>query len=58
MQIEDDMIDDSNDTAPIEKSNLPEFKFIDKANVANITTAVDLTNKISVPIPANNEIPL
>ena len=50
--------DERSDTAPIEKSNLPEFKLIDNAKVVSITDVVALKKAIQFPVESNNLTPL
>ena len=50
--------DDNNDMEPMEKSNLPEFKLIDKAKVVSITDAADRKSTSQLPLPANIPTPL
>jgi len=50
--------DDNKDIAPIEKSNLPEFKLIDNAKVVSITVAVARKNAIQLPLDSKSAIPL
>ena len=56
-QIDALITDDNNEIAPIEKSNLPEFRFNERANVVNITVAVARKNKIQFPSDSKNTTP-
>lgn len=58
MQIVELMTEDNSEIAPIEKSNLPEFKLIDNAKVVSITEAVARKNAIQFPLDPNSAIPL
>lgn len=49
--------DDNSETEPIEKSNLPLFKFSDRAKVVSITDAVALKNSIQFPSVSNSLTP-
>ncbi|MDO4978381.1 MAG: hypothetical protein Q4E53_14120 [Eubacteriales bacterium] len=57
IQIVELITEDNNATEPIEKSNLPEFKLIDNANVASVTFAIALVNVSQCPFVANSDIP-
>lgn len=57
VQIDALMTDESSATEPIEKSNLPLFKFSDNAKVVSITDAAALKNKIQFPSVSNNFTP-
>jgi len=52
------MMDDNREMDPMEKSNLPEFKLIDSANVVSITEVTDLKNAIQFPVVSNSFTPL
>ena len=51
------MIEDTNAIEPIEKSNLPEFKLIDSANVVNITDATDFKKSTYCLLPLRIRVP-
>lgn len=57
IQIVELIMDDNKEMEPIEKSNLPEFKLMDKAKVVSITEVTDLKNAIQFPVVSNSFTP-
>lgn len=58
MQIVELIMDDNKAIEPIEKSNLPEFRLMDKAKVVNMTEVTALKNAIQLPVVSNSLTPL